>query len=85
MGLLRGSLFKTIGNGLLSWMELLQKVLLDVEVALNNRLLDYVEDDIQLPILTPSSLLHLQPNVLPELEPKHIQDYDLRKRAKYLS
>ena len=60
-------------------------MLLDVEVALNNRPLDYVEDDIQLPILTPSFLLHIQPNVLPELEPKHIQDYDLRKRAKYLS
>ena len=84
IGLVKGSLHKTIGNGLLSWMEL-QEVLLDVEVALNNRPLDYVEDDIQMPILTPSSLLHIQPNVLPELEPKHIQDSDLRKRAKYLS
>ena len=63
----------------------LQEVLLHVEVALNNRPLDYVEDDIQLPILTPSSLLHIQPNTLPELEPNHIQDYDLRKHAKYLS
>ena len=78
-------MFKTIGNGLLSWMELLQKVLLDVEVALNNRPLDYVEDDIQLPILTPSSLLHIQPNALPELESNHIQDYDLRECPKYLS
>ena len=60
-------------------------MLLDVEVALNNRPLDYVEDDIQMPILTPSSLFCIQPNVLPELGPKHIQDYDLRKRAKYLS
>ena len=82
--LVKGSLYKTIGNGLLSWMEL-PEVLLNVEVALNNRPLDYVEDDIQLPILTPSSLSHIQPNVLPELEPNHIQDYDLRKRAKYLS
>jgi len=84
IGLLRGSLFKTIGNRLLLWMEL-QKVLLDVEVVLNNRPLDYVEDDIQLPILTLSSLLHIQPNALPELESNHIQDYDLRERAKYLS
>ena len=53
-------------------------MLLDVEVALNNRPLDYVEDDIELPILTPSSLLHMQPNALPELEPNHIQDYDQR-------
>ena len=59
-------------------------MLLDIEVALNNRPLEYVEDDVQLPILTPSSLLQLQPNALPELEPSNIQDYDLRKRAKYL-
>ena len=83
IGLVKGSLYKSIGNGLLSWTEL-QEVLLDVEVALNDRPLDYVEDDIQLPILTPSSLLHMQPNALPVLEPHHIQDYDLRKRAKYL-
>ena len=81
--LLKGSLYKSIGNGLLLWNEL-QEVVLDVEVALNNRPLDYVEDDIELPILTPRSLLHMQPNALPELEPNHIQDYDLRKRAKYL-
>ena len=83
IGLVKGSLYKSVGNGLLSWKEL-QEVLLDVEVALNNRPLDYVEDDIKLPILTPSSLLHMQPNTLPELEPNRIQDYDFRKRAKYL-
>ena len=83
IGLVKGSLYKSIGNGLLSWTEL-QEVLLDVEVALNDRSLDYVEDDIQLPILTPSSLLHTQPNALPVLEPHQIQNYDLRKRAKYL-
>ena len=59
-------------------------MLLDVKAALNARPLDYVEDDIQLPILTPSSLLHTQPNALPVLEPHHIQTYDLRKHAKYL-
>ena len=83
IGLVKGSLYKSVENGLLSWKEL-QEVLLDVEVALNNRPLDYVEDDIKLPILTPSSLLHMQPNTLPELEPNRIQDYDLQKRAKYL-
>ena len=83
IGLAKGSLYKSIGNGSLSWTEL-QEVLLDVEVALNDRPLDYEEDDIQLPIITPSSLLHTQPNALPVLELHHIQDYDLRKRAKYL-
>ena len=36
IGMVKGSLYKSIGNGLLSWNEL-QEVLLDVEVALNNR------------------------------------------------
>jgi len=58
IGLVKGSLYKSIGNGLLSWKEL-QEVLLDVEVALNNRPLDYVEDDIELLILYPKfSIAH---------------------------
>ena len=75
--------YKCIGNGLLSWAEL-QEVLLDIEVALNNRPLSYVDEDIQLPVLTLSSFLYGQPNMLPELEPHRIEEHDLRKRAKYL-
>ena len=59
-------------------------VILDIEVALNNRPLSYVEDDPQLPVLTPNSLLFGQPNLLPELEYHHLEIPDLRKRAKYL-
>ena len=40
VGLVKGALHKCIGNGLLSWAEL-QEVLLDIEVALNNRPLSY--------------------------------------------
>ena len=83
VGLVKGALHKCIGNGLLSWTEL-KEVLLDIEVALNNRPLSYVDEDIQLPILTPSSFLYGRPNMLPELEPHHVQEHDLRKRAKYL-
>ena len=83
MGLFKGGLDKSITNGMLSWPEL-QEILLDIEVVLNNRPLSYVDDDIQLPILTPSSFLYGQPHMLPELEPHHIQETDLRKRAKYL-
>ena len=83
VGLVKSALNKSIGNGFLSWGEL-QEVLLDVEVSLNNRPLSYIEDDVEMPILTPSSLLYLQPNALPELEPHNIEEYDLRKRAKYL-
>ena len=56
VGLVKRAFYKCIGNGLLSWVEL-QEVLLDIEVALNNRPLSYVDEDIQLPILTPSSFL----------------------------
>jgi len=83
VGLVKAALYKTIGNGMLSWKEL-QEVILDVEVTLNNRPLSYVEDDIQLPILTPNSLLYIQHNMLPDLQTHHVQDYDLRNRAKHL-
>lgn len=70
-------------RSILSWTEL-EEVLLDIEVALNKRPLSYVNDDIQLPILTPSSFLYGQPNMLSELEPHRVQEHDLRKRANYL-
>ena len=56
VGLVKNALYKTIGNGLLSWNEL-EEVLLDVEVCLNGRPLSYVEDKPQFPILTPNSLM----------------------------
>ena len=61
-----------------------REIILDVEVTLNNRPLSYVEDDIELPILTPNSLLYGRANVVPELEPQRIVSIDLRKRAKRL-
>ena len=39
------ALYKSIGRASLTWNEP-EEVLLDVEVALNNRLLSYVEDDV---------------------------------------
>lgn len=81
--LVKGTLFKSIKNCLLWWFEL-EEVLLDIEVALNNRPLSSVDDEIQLPILTPNSFLCAQSIVLPELEPHHNKEHDLRGRAKYL-
>ena len=46
------------------------EVVLNVEIALNNRPFCYCEGDIQLPVLTPNSLLFLRSNRLPELEPQ---------------
>ena len=83
IGLIKQSLYKTIGNGFL-WLEELKEVILDVEVTLNNRPLSYVEDDIEFPILTPNSLLYGRSNIVPELEAHRIESVDLRKRAKHL-
>ena len=79
---MKRSLNKTIGNDRLSWTEL-EDVLLDVEVSLNNRPLGYVEDDIELPLITPNSVQFVGTTTLPEKEPHH-EFRDLRKRAKYL-
>ena len=65
------------------WKEL-QDVLLGVEIALNNRPLQYLEDDIQMPTLTPNSMLFVGCNAIPEMEAHH-EEADLRKRAKFLS
>lgn len=83
IGLFKNAFYKTIGNGTLCWSEL-EEVVLDVKVALNNRPLSYLEEDIQLPVLTPNSMLHINPSYLPKLQLHHVPDKDLRKRAKFL-
>ena len=83
VGLVKGALRKSVGRGELSFHEL-KEILLDVEVALNNRPLSYVEDDVQMPILTPTSFLHPHYNALPEMEPHREENAPLRKGAKYL-
>ena len=83
IGLVKRALYKTIGQGSLRWDEL-KEVLLDIEVALNGRPLSYVEDDVELPTLTPNSMLFVGCTFAPELEGHHIEEKDLRKRAKYL-
>ena len=35
-------------------------------------------------MLTPTKLLQINPNVIPEVQPHHLDDVDLRKRAKFL-
>lgn len=51
---------------------------------MNNRSLGYLEEDVQLPTLTPNSLLLIDCNILPELAPYHSNERDLRKRARFL-
>ena len=53
IGLIKASLYMTIGKAQLTWAELEQKL----EIILNNRRLIYIEQEIDYPILTPNSLI----------------------------
>ena len=80
---MKKSLFKVIGAAKLKFSEL-EEVILDIEVALNNRPLSYVEDDLQFPVLTPNVMMFGRDNLLPTEDPNQIVDRELRKRARYL-
>lgn len=82
-GLFKRAFNKTIGGGLLSRTEL-SEVFHEVETQLTRRPLSYVEDDVQLPLLTPASFLFQRSIRLPEQEPWREENVDLRRRAKYL-
>ena len=56
-----------------------------MEVTLNNRPLSYVEEDVQMAILTPSSLMYYQSNMVPEEDVDDIEDRYLRKKARHLN
>ncbi|XP_028414391.1 uncharacterized protein LOC114537541 [Dendronephthya gigantea] len=84
IGVVRNAMYKVIGGATLTWSELID-VLLDVEIQINRRPLSYMEDDVELPALTPCTFLFQRTSELPESEPWRIDDEDLRKRAKYLT
>ena len=83
IGVVKRAFYKTIGAATLTWDEL-SEIMLDVEIQINRRPLSYVEDDVQLPTLTPSTFLFQRSSLLPEQEPWREEDVNLRKRAKYL-
>ena len=82
IGIFKSAFYKVVGKGTLTFDEL-SEVVLGVEICMNNCPLSYVEDGIKFPILTPNSFALQQSNVAPELECHHIENDDLRKRAKY--
>ena len=57
VGIVKQALYKLIGKAILNFNEL-GEVLLDVEIAVNNRPLSYVEDDVQLPSFTPNLIMY---------------------------
>ena len=83
IGLFKSSFYKQIGCGKLTFEELVD-VVLDVEVALNNRPLSYIEDDVELSVLTPNAMMNINSGQIPELEAHHFGETDLRRSAKLL-
>ena len=83
ISVVKQAFYKTIGAAALTWAEL-SEVILDVEIQINRRPLGYLEDDVQLPTLTPNSFLFQNSTVMPEQEPWHEGEKGLRRRAKYL-
>ena len=82
VGLVKNSLYKTIGKAMLSWREL-EEVLLDLENTLNNRPSMYVQDDVEYPVLTPNVFIIDQNLSLPD-QNLETENKDLCKRFKYI-
>ena len=83
VGVVKQAFYKAIGRAFPMFDEL-EEVVLDLEVAVNNRPLSYVEDDVELPVLTPVTMMHGQSNLLPEEDADAFENVDLRKRARYI-
>ena len=82
IGIVKTAMYKVIGGATLAWGEL-NEVILDVETQINRRPLGYVEDDVEVPILTPASFMFQRTNQLPEQQAWR-EDLNLRRQAKYL-
>ena len=82
IGIVKTAMYKVIGGATLAWGEL-NEVILDVETQINRRPLGYVEDDVEVPILTPASFMFQRTNQLPEQQAWR-EDLNLRRRAKFL-
>lgn len=61
----------------------LEEMLLNIEVYLNDTPLCYVEDDVEFAVLTPNALMFQRTNAMPEEQPHHYEEIDLRGRAMY--
>ena len=83
IGLIKASLYRTIGKAQLTWPEF-EEVLLDIEIILNNRPLTYIEEEIDYPILTPNSLILGRDVNFPDAAPHESESETIKKRHKYI-
>ena len=67
----------TIGKGTLV-LEELEDVSIDIKVALNNPPLSFLEDNIELLVLTPNTMLNINPTILTELKVHYLEERSLR-------
>ena len=56
---------------------------MDIEITLNNQPLMYVEEDVQMPVLIPNTLLYGQPLLLPE-EDLYKDVPEMKKGQRYI-
>jgi len=84
VGLVKQSLYKTIGKSSLTFAEF-EDVLLDVETVLNNRPLGYNEDENEKQILTPNTLIHGEDIILPQEDIEVLDESPVRKRLDYIN
>ena len=82
VGLVKQCLYKATGKAKLTKQEL-EEVIVDTEINLNKRLLMYIDDDIQFPVLTLNILIHGQPIIIPE-EQSDDDDKVIKKRQRYI-
>jgi hypothetical protein len=81
--LVKQAFYRVVGRSSLTWKEL-QEVILDVEICLNNRPLAYVEDDPELPVLTPNVMITGQHSILAVEDEEFTEEEEMRKRAKHI-
>ena len=81
--LVKQSLFKATGRENLIKQEL-NEILLDMEIAMNNRSLIYIEDDIQTQVLTPNTLFYGQPIMISE-ERLDEDTPEIKRRQRYIN
>lgn len=83
IGIVKQSLYKVTGKSNLRWKELAE-VVLDVEISLNNRPLTYVEDDVELSVLTPNLMITGESCVLPDEESDSTEEEEMKRRARHV-
>ena len=81
VGLVKQCLYEITGRANLNQKEF-EEIVLDKEVTLNNQSLMYVEEDIQMPVLAPNTLLYGQSLLLLEEDlDEHVPEMKRRQRC----